>query len=263
MRGTYHLRSLGFPLLLASVSLPPLGGCNAAASLSSDSGSGDSFSAPPRTRTKLDGGWRFLLGNPPRSQPACPPSTFPVNLSHVQCLGLVETRGPSSAAGCRDAACASRAAIWQWGGGCWTGQPPFNCTHGPSPGGIVGGGRRDAPAPGHSNCSSAGLPCSPDFDDSSWRTVTVPHDFVIEGSVDPELDPNHGSLATNVSWYRREFELPISAQEQLVWITFDGVFRNADVYVNGALVRHHTEGYTSWTAVRAFVHAVVTAQHTA
>lgn len=204
----------------------------------------------PRTKTKLDTDWRFVLGNPPGAKSSCPASTFPINLTHIQCLDLVETRGPSSASGCRDAACASRASIWQWGGGCWTGQPPFNCTHGPSPGGIVGGGRMDAPEPGHSNCSAMGLPCAPAFDDSSWRTVTVPHDFVIEGTVDPELNPNTGSLATNVSWYRKEFELPASAEKQLVWLTFDGVFRDADVYINGALVKHHTEGYTSWTAVR-------------
>jgi beta-galactosidase len=71
---------------------------------------------------------------------------------------------------------------------------------------------------------------------------------VIEGTVDPKLNPNHGALATNVSWYRKEFELPTSAADSLVWLTFDGVFRNADVYINGAFVKHHIEGYTSWTA---------------
>ena len=43
-------------------------------------------------------------------------------------------------------------------------------------------------------------------------------------------------------------EAPASAQGQLVWLTFDGVFRDAVVYLNGEKVKHHVEGYTSWTA---------------
>ena len=105
----------------------------------------------------------------------------------------------------------------------------------------------DAPPPGEKPCLP-GMPCEPSFDDSGWAERTVPHDFVIEGTVDPNLDPNHGALATNVSWYRRKFTVPESARDQLVWLTFDGVYRNADVYLNGALVKHHTEAYTSFHA---------------
>jgi hypothetical protein len=201
----------------------------------------------PRTRSKFDLGWKFHLGNPPKTPSSCNSSTFPINLSHVQCLDLVEQRGPSNAEECRGAACSNGASIWQWGGGCWIGLPPFNCTHGPSPGGIVGGGRMNAPPPGEKPCLP-GMPCEPSYDDTGWAERTVPHDFVIEGTVDPTLDPNHGALATNVSWYRRKFTLPESARDQLVWLSFDGVYRNADVYLNGALVKHHTEAYTSFHA---------------
>ena len=47
----------------------------------------------------------------------------------------------------------------------------------------------DAPPPGEKPCIP-GMPCDPSFDDSSWPERTVPHDFVIEGTVDPNLDPN-------------------------------------------------------------------------
>ena len=48
--------------------------------------------------------------------------------------------------------------------------------------------------------------------------------------------------------YRKAFTLPPAAAGQLVALTFDGVWRAADVYVNGAFVRHHIEGYTSFVA---------------
>jgi beta-galactosidase len=45
--------------------------------------------------------------------------------------------------------------------------------------------------------------------------------------------------------------VPSSAQGLLVWLTFDGVFRSCDVYLNGAFVMHHEEGYTSF---HAYIH---------
>ena len=184
------LRSLGvcktFLILVGGVTLQlpimlPLASSTAGPFGRSSSGSGG---GSPRTRTRLDLGWRFHLGNPANSGSAslahCNSSTFPVNLSHVQCLGLTQQRGPQTADECRAAGCSSRAAIWQWGGGCWTGQAPYNCTPGPSPGGIVGAGRHGAPLPAENASCAPGLPCEPSYDDSSWRTVTVPHDFVIE-----------------------------------------------------------------------------------
>ena len=50
------------------------------------------------------------------------------------------------------------------------------------------------------NCS-AGTPCDPAYDDTAWRQLAVPHDFVIEGQFDKNQNPNHGALATNTSWY--------------------------------------------------------------
>lgn len=99
------------------------------------------------------------------------------------------------------------------------------------------------------NCT-AGTPCDPSYDDSAWRVLNVPHDFIIEGDFNEANDPNKGALPRNVSWYRKHFALPPawSPSDSLVWLTFDGVFRAADVYVNGAFVAHHEEGYTTWHA---------------
>ena len=84
------------------------------------------------------------------------------------------------------------------------------------------------------------------YDDSKWRELNIPHDYVIEGTFDKQYNPNHGGLPTNVSWYRKEFELDSSLEGSLVWLTFDGVYRAADVYLNGAFVGHHEDGYTSF-----------------
>lgn len=103
-------------------------------------------------------------------------------------------------------------------------------------------------APPNSTSCAAGLPCDPAYDDSGWRSLSVPHDFVVEGTT-VHGGEGGGGLLSNVSWYRKEFSLDASASEgRLVWLTFDGVFRNAVVYLNGALVMRHVEGYTSWTA---------------
>ena len=108
--------------------------------------------------------------------------------------------------------------------------------------------RRGAVVPEAPN-TTRGLPCDPVYDASTWRQLTLPHDYVLEGDISEHNKQNGGSFfAQNVSWYRKQFELPASAKGQLIWLTFDGVFRSADIYINGAKVKHHEEGYTSWYA---------------
>lgn len=54
---------------------------------------------------------------------------------------------------------------------------------------------------------------SPDFDDSSWRPVDLPHDWSIEGPYDENAATGGrgGYLPTGVGWYRRSFRLPACA----------------------------------------------------
>jgi beta-galactosidase len=89
-------------------------------------------------------------------------------------------------------------------------------------------------------------PSDPTYDDSTWRLLNVPHDFVIEGEFNISLDPNHGALARSTGWYRKNFTVPSDLEGSLVWLQFDGVYRSADIFVNGAFVTHHEEGYTSF-----------------
>lgn len=82
-----------------------------------------------------------------------------------------------------------------------------------------------------------------DHDDRAWRTVHVPHDYVVEGTFDKSSDTSHGSLPTPTAWYRKTFELPANWRDKDVWIEFDGVYRNAVVYFNGHRLGAHPSGY--------------------
>lgn len=81
-------------------------------------------------------------------------------------------------------------------------------------------------------------------DDSSWRKLNVPHDFIVEGTFTPDADRNHGYLPFNISWYRKEFTVDASWNGKSIWLDFDGVYRASDYWLNGVYLGHHESGYT-------------------
>ncbi len=87
----------------------------------------------------------------------------------------------------------------------------------------------------------------PIFDDSSWQTVTLPHDWAIAGPVDPSNSTGQGGgfFPAGIGWYRKTFTFD-AAPGHHTFIVFDGVMANSDVYINGALLGHHPYGYTSF-----------------
>ncbi|MEY4916948.1 MAG: hypothetical protein RL616_861, partial [Verrucomicrobiota bacterium] len=100
------------------------------------------------------------------------------------------------------------------------------------------------------NSGTGGGPASEKFSDSFWRTVNLPHDWAVELPFDWAADGSHGfhtlgvKYPTNsIAWYRRTFELAKEDEGKRIWLTFDGVFRDATVWVNGWCVRHHEGGY--------------------
>jgi beta-galactosidase len=90
---------------------------------------------------------------------------------------------------------------------------------------------------------------APSFDDSSWRTVTLPHDWSIEGRPDKDNPSGAGGgfFPTGVGWYRKTFNAPAGWQGKRVSIEFDGVYRDATVYLNGQKLGTHPYGYTGFT----------------
>jgi beta-galactosidase len=89
-------------------------------------------------------------------------------------------------------------------------------------------------------------PLSPSYDDSGWRKVDVPHDYIVEGRFDPKTDALHGSLPVEPGWYRKALALPVSAKGRRLWIEFDGVYRDSRMWLNGRFLGNHVSGYTSF-----------------
>ncbi len=89
---------------------------------------------------------------------------------------------------------------------------------------------------------------APDFADDAWRNVSVPHDWAIEGPFD-EKNPARGAgafLPGGVGWYRRHFVLPDADANKRVFIDFDGVMANSDVWINGFHLGKRPYGYVSF-----------------
>jgi beta-galactosidase len=99
----------------------------------------------------------------------------------------------------------------------------------------------------------------PSFNDKTWRDIDLPHDWSIEKLpgqkagevVGPFSKESIGTTATGytvggTAWYRRTFVLNPGEQFNHTIISFDGVYMNAEVYVNGKQVGIHPYGYTAF-----------------
>ncbi|HEV2455828.1 MAG TPA: hypothetical protein VGY98_16305, partial [Verrucomicrobiae bacterium] len=100
------------------------------------------------------------------------------------------------------------------------------------------------------NSGTGSGPASNYFSDGYWRSVNLPHDWAVELPFDPAADGSHGFKAlgpnfptNSIAWYRRAFELPTEDRGKRIRLTFDGVFRDTTVWVNGWCVRRHEGGY--------------------
>ena len=88
-----------------------------------------------------------------------------------------------------------------------------------------------------------------DYDDSSWRTLDLPHDWAIEGDFD-EHNPSGtggGALPGGIGWYRKTFKADKKDRGQVFTIEFDGVYMNSSVYINGHLLGTRPYGYISFS----------------
>jgi beta-galactosidase len=85
----------------------------------------------------------------------------------------------------------------------------------------------------------------PEFSDSGWRNVDLPHDWSIEGPFN-EKEPSSYSgayLPTGVGWYRKRFGLPEAQRDKLFTIEFDGVYELSEVWINGHYLGKRPYGY--------------------
>ena len=98
---------------------------------------------------------------------------------------------------------------------------------------------------------------APGFNDAAWRRLDLPHDWSIEdlpstnGAPPSPFDPaqsaggaSTGYVVGGIGWYRKHFTLPASDSGKHVSVCFDGVYMNADVWINGQHLGDHPYGYT-------------------
>jgi beta-galactosidase len=86
------------------------------------------------------------------------------------------------------------------------------------------------------------------FNDASWRTLNLPHDWSIEGEFkqDAPTGGGGGYLPTGIGWYRKTFKMPAIAKGKQVSIQFDGAYHNSEVWLNGHLLGKRPNGYISF-----------------
>ncbi len=88
------------------------------------------------------------------------------------------------------------------------------------------------------------------YDDSAWRTLTVPHDFSIEGEkVAAGSSTAQAYLQGGLGWYRKTFTVPESMRDtgKRIMIDFEGVYQNSIVYLNGIAIGNYPSGYTGFS----------------
>ncbi len=89
----------------------------------------------------------------------------------------------------------------------------------------------------------------PEFNDSKWRKLDVPHDWSIEGTYDKAnlTARGGGYLPSGIGWYRKTFTVDEKLSKKRVTIEFDGIMANSDVYINGFHLGKRPYGYINFT----------------
>lgn len=83
--------------------------------------------------------------------------------------------------------------------------------------------------------------------DEQWESVSLPHDWIVYGNFSKDEWDAQGCLPTGVGCYRKVFDIPAEYEGRRVELEFDGVSRNATVWLNGHLLGSHFSGYTSFS----------------
>lgn len=149
---------------------------------------------PTHRRFSFDFGWRFHLGPMANDSAPCD-----IIVGRDIGTGYIELSMKASADACC-AACASVTSCAAWD---WMSVPPFTCfLKNNTAGNVSRSGRATGLAPPRTPD-----PVAPNFDDSTWARVDLPHDYAINGTFLPTEDANHAYLPKPPSWYRKNFTL--------------------------------------------------------
>lgn len=94
-------------------------------------------------------------------------------------------------------------------------------------------------------------PVMPDFDDSGWTEVNLPHDWVVDLPFSGDASHSHGYKQVgwkwpenSTGWYRYRLYVPEQDRGKRIEICFEGIFRDAEVFCNGFYLGEEPSGYT-------------------
>lgn len=86
------------------------------------------------------------------------------------------------------------------------------------------------------------------FNDAGWRKLDIPHDWSIEGAINAD-NPTKGAggyFPAGIGWYRKTFLVPGDWRGKNITIYFEGIYMNAEVFINGKSLGIHPYGYSSF-----------------
>ena len=90
---------------------------------------------------------------------------------------------------------------------------------------------------------SASEPFRPDFDDSKWDWISLPHTM----EVFPANLENFWERGRNIGWYRRTVNVPSEWLQKKVFLQFQGAMQTTRVWVNGKPVGEYAvSGFDSF-----------------
>lgn len=183
----------------------------------------------PRERIPLDTSWRFHAGDPPGVAGQLDYDVRPAVQDNED--GKAADARPAQV---EAATAADRPVLRPWI------LPTANAL-------IADPARRHARPAGHAPGNDVSF-VRPDFDDSGWQPVTLPHDWAIAGPF--LVDGPYGGMGRlpswGVGWYRRTLDIPASDRGRHLALAFDGAMSYATVWCNGQLLGGWPYGYTSW-----------------
>ncbi|BFT71131.1 beta-galactosidase GalA [Paenibacillus sp. P36] len=101
---------------------------------------------------------------------------------------------------------------------------------------------------GRAKAGGAIGPAGMEWNDSTWQTVQLPHDWSYQQPFDRENGvPNFGFKPRGIGWYRKKFRLPAEDLGKQLTLGFDGIATEASIYLNGSLLERNFSAYTSFT----------------
>lgn len=94
------------------------------------------------------------------------------------------------------------------------------------------------------------------FETDFWENVSIPHDWSIEGPFKERRDENWGmmqsldhrigNLPQGIGWYRTSLFIPKEYSNKIIYIQFEGVYRNSDVWINEKHLGNRPYGYSTF-----------------